>query len=386
MNAVKNFFWITTGILVLLILAALSTSMNYADGLVGFMAQGWPADAAKRIVANRSQALWHASFMALAAAAVFALFTFQKLAGAVRYKTAIAAALVLLVAGDALLLARHYIQPMPSGYVQANALTDYLKKNLGTGRVALLTQESIYNVWVGFLLPYNQIDTFNFAQMPRMPEDYKNFLSAGSKNPFRMWRFSSVKYLLGPAAFEKQLPPGQVQKVFAYDLAPAEQDGFRLVANPNGAHAVFELLDSVPRYTLLTGFQTAADDQALARLGGTGPLLNGTPAGTVETVQSRPGYVSLKTQSGEPAMLRVAERWDADWKAKVDGQPAPIRRIDYLCMGVELPAGDHEVTLCYSPSRFFFYMQCAGCLILLSALTATIPRQRIRNQSLTTPA
>jgi uncharacterized membrane protein YfhO len=64
--------------------------------------------------------------------------------------------------------------------------------------------------------------------------------------------------------------------------------------------------------------------------------------------------------------LRVAERWDADWKAEVDGRPVTVQRIDSLCQGVELLAGSHRVVLAYSPSKLFFYMQCAGYLALLS--------------------
>jgi hypothetical protein len=274
---------------------------------------------------------------------------------------------VLLISADVLILSKHYVQKMPRSYIEANALTDFLKKNIGTQRVALLTQQSVYNLWLTYLLPYNQIPTFNFTAMPRMPDDYKNLLTAGAKDPLRMWRFSGVNYLLGPSAFEKQLA-GQVKKVFAYNLAAASDGEIQLIPDPKGDHAVFELLNTVPRYTLLAGFDPAADEKALARLSGSGALLNGTLTGSVDVVNYRPGRVELKTQSDAPAMLRVAERWDADWKAQVDGRPVIVQRIDSLCQGVDLPAGAHEVVLVYSPSKLFFYMQCAGYLALLSVL------------------
>ena len=365
----RQFFWCVTAVLGVLALSALSVSMNGSAGIADFTAQGWPAEAAKTIVANQGKALWQAGFMAAFTAAVFAVFAFPRFERVLRFRNWIAAGLVLLISADVLVLSKHYIQPMPGSYIQANALTDFLKKNLGTERVALPTQQGLYNIWLTYLLPYNQIPAFNFSQMPRMPEDYKNFLTAGSKNPLRMWRFSSVKYLLGPASVEQQLPAGQVKKVFAYNLAAAPDNEFQMLADPKGAHAVFELLDTVPRYTLVSGFKPDSDEQVFARMAGNGPLLNGQVIpGAVEVVRYRPGRVELKTRSDAPAMLRVAERWDPDWKAEVDGRPAEIQRIDYLCQGVTLPAGLHTITLSYSPSRLFFYMQCAGCLAFLLAL------------------
>jgi hypothetical protein len=349
-----------------LTLWALSVSMNRTAGVAEFAAQGWPAEAARTIVANQGKALWHAAFMAAVTAAVFALFSFPNFKKLLRFKNWIAAGLVLLISADVLILSKHYVQKMPRSYIEANALTDFLKKNIGTQRVALLTQQSVYNLWLTYLLPYNQIPTFNFTAMPRMAEDYKNFLAAGSKDPLRMWRFSGVKYLLGPIGFEKQLA-GQVKKGFAYNLAGTADNEIRVIPDPNGAQAVFELLNTIPRYALLAGFDSASDGQSLARLSGNGGLLNGSLTGSVEVVNYRPGRVELKTQSDAPAMLRVAERWDADWKADVDGHSTTVQRIDSLCQGVDLPAGPHRVVLVYSPSKLFFYMQCAGYLLLLTA-------------------
>ena len=364
-SEVRRFFWFTAGVLGLLTLWAVSVSMNYTAGIADFVAQGWPADTAKTLVANQGKALWQASLMAAFAAAVFALFAFPRFERILRFRHWIAAGLVLLISSDVLILSKHYIQPMPSSYIQANALTDFLKKNLGTQRVALLTQQSIYNIWLTYLLPYNQISTFDFAQMPRMPNDYKSFLTAGSKNPLRMWRFSSVKYLLGPAAVEKQLPAGQVKKVFAYNLASAPDNELQVVPDPNGAHAVFELLDTAPRYALVTGFEPEADEQALARVAGSGSLLNGAvQPGLVEIVQCRPGRVELQTQSDVSAMLRIAERWDPDWKAEVDGIPAEVKRIDYLCQGVFLAPGKHEIKLRYAPASGLVYLQLTGYFLL----------------------
>ncbi len=37
------------------------------------------------------------------------------------------------------------------------------------------------------------------------------------------------------------------------------------------------------------------------------------------------------------------------WKATVDGEDAPIERVDYLLRGVAVGAGEHEIVMEYQP-------------------------------------
>lgn len=367
-NSVKWFFWGVTGTAGILLFWGLSLSLSPIDSASAFTKLGWPSKMAEVIVANQTRAIWHACFMAALTAAAFAIYSFSRFIPMRTKGYWIAAILALTIAADALILSKHYLQKMPRSYIQANELTHFLKANLGTQRIALLTQQDIYNVWLTYLLPYNHIPTFNFAQMPRMPIDYKNFLTATSKDPFRMWRLSSVKYLLGPAAFEKQLPAGTAKIVFSYDLAGLRDNEFQVIPNPKGTHAVFELLGAAPRYALIAGYTPLNDDQALARIADSRQSLLGGQGmtGTVEVVNAIAGKVTLKTSAETPTMLRVSERWDPDWKATIDGKAAEVKRVDYICQGVELPPGSHTVKLYYSPAMLFFYLQLAGLLVLVA--------------------
>ncbi|MBI9020963.1 MAG: hypothetical protein JEZ10_06895 [Verrucomicrobia bacterium] len=382
-SEVRNFLWVTVGALGILVLYALSVSINRAGGVADFTAHGWPKDAAQIIVQNKITALWHASFMAAVVAAVFAIFSFPNLGSRLslhpsdfsrHWKTVIGAGLVLIVAADAIKLSKHYVKEMPRSYIEANVLTDFLKKDLGSQRVALLSQQGIYGIWTTYLLPYNKIPTFNFSDMPRMASDYKVFLEAGQRDPLNMWRFSAVKYLLGPTAVEKQLV-GQARKVLVYDFAPAGDNEFQVVSTPIGAHAVFELLNTAPRYAVTTPIEPMPDEKALGLV----TRLPRPQAGSAEVLAYRPGKVKLRVSSDAPATLRIAEKWDADWKAEVDGAPAEVQRVDYLCQGVAIPAGAHDVELRYAPSKLFFYMQCAGYLILFGALVVVLLRRKARH-------
>ena len=43
------------------------------------------------------------------------------------------------------------------------------------------------------------------------------------------------------------------------------------------------------------------------------------------------------------------EAFDPGWRATVDGEPAPIERVNLLHRGVVVPAGAHDVELRYAP-------------------------------------
>lgn len=386
-KTVRRFFWCVAGACGLLMLGALSATLDRTGGVSGFLAQGGSQDAAQVIVKNKTGALWHASVMAALTAAAFAVFSFPGFGKILRFKNWIAAALVLLVAADAVALSKHYVKEMPRSYIEANALTDFLKKDLGTQRVALLTRQGIYNIWLTYLLPYNHISVFNFSDMPRMASDYKTFLEAGQRDPLNMWRFSAVKYLLAPVTVEKQLSAVNCRKVFAYTLFQGPDGGYGIAPDTNGPFAVFELSDTMPRYALFAGSRKGSDELALNRLSdfstvilspeATLPELPGSgQTGAVDVLAYRPGKVTLRTRSGVPAILRCAEKYDADWKASVDGEAVDVGRVDYLCQGVFIPAGEHTVELRYAPSRIFLYMQGGGYLILFGALVVVMIQRK----------
>ncbi len=376
-SVLRTFFWFTAVVLGVLVVCALSASINRSAGIADFTAQGWPADAARVIVSNQVKALWHTCFMAAIVAMVFAVFTFPRLGKALRCQRWIAAGLVLLIFVDVLALSKHYVKEMPRSFIQANALTGFLEKDLGIQRVALLSQQGIYGLWATYLLPYNRIPTFNFSDMPRMAKDYQVFLAAGYRDPLNMWRFSSVKYLLAPSAVEKKLLAANCRKVFAYNVFQTLDGGYGIVPDMNGSYAVFELLGTLPRYALFAGSRKGSDELALNRLADFSsvtiplesslPELNGSgQTGEVDILTYRPGKVRLRVRTGVPAILRCSEKYDVDWKASIDGTPVVVERVDYLCQGVAIFSGEHTVELRYAPSRLFFYMQCAGCLILFA--------------------
>ena len=79
----------------------------------------------------------------------------------------------------------------------------------------------------------------------------------------------------------------------------------------------------------------------------------------------------IETRSEQPAVLRVSEKYDGDWKAIVDGKPAKVLRVDYIFQGVFLDAGTHTVALRYAPDNRLLVLQALGMLIGLGAIVCS---------------
>ncbi len=382
---IRAYFWGMIALMGILGAGAMGLVMGMTGEIGSFVSDNWPQAMAKAIVENKIKALWYASFMALVVAVVFAFFGFPRFAKLHRFKNWVAALLILLVAGDAVRLSKHYVREMPKSYVAANPLTDFLKQNLGYGRVAIVQEQGIFGIFKTYTLPYNGIDVFNPGDLSRMPTDYQAFLKAAQRDPLALWEFSGVKYLLAPAALEQQVPPARVGKVFSFGVRPLSDGGFALQTDARGPYAVFELKNALPRYALFAGSRKMSDEESLRQIGdltevslsadsGFQELSGNGMTGSVRVKDYHPGRVVLSVDAVSNAVLRCAERYTSDWKARLDGQSVPVEPVDYLCQGVFIPTGDHEVELYYDASKGVLHAQFAGYLVLVAALVWSFRR------------
>lgn len=386
----QRFLWVAAGAAGILLLSALSSTFGRSEAISGFMAQGWPDGMARVIASNQAKALWHAAIMTGIAAVLFYL---PGLGAAHRFRNWIAAGLVLLVAGDAALLARHYVQPLPESLIAENNVTRVLKQQLGVQRVALVTQDSFYNSWLTYLFPYHDIRAFNITQMPRMPEEYSRFLGALERNPLRMWRLAGVTHLMGPAQIAKQLPAGEYETVFSYNVGGTPEGDILISAARSGQHIILRAREPAPRFALIGGWKKMSDTAALAELADSkvpmfgnvllAPDANVPPSaglgiiGTVDVLSYKSGHVQLHTQSEQMAMLRIADKFDPGWRATVDGKPAVVLRADYLFQAVNVPAGTHDIELKFTAPTETLWLQFAGMAVCAgSGVWIVLPKRK----------
>lgn len=303
----------------------------------------------------------------------------------------------------AVILAPHYIQTMPPGLVAENELVRYLKREVGFSRTAMAGPSEHYNQWLTYLFPYHGVPTKEVTQLPRPPDDYTAFWQA-VRDPLRQWRLAAVSHVLAPGNVAKQLMgnpawASQLEVVWAYQPFADGRGGVGVRPLPPTADApevVLRLKPALQRVEAVRSWRMVEDAEALKLLGGplfepgasvllppgspvcAPPTGDPGPPPEVEIVEAIPGRMEFTVKNHGPVVMRVAEKFDAGWRATVDGQSWPVLRVDYMFQGVALEeARTHRVVLRYAPTSWPLVMQAVGLLAGLGAsLWLAIPRRR----------
>ncbi len=88
-----------------------------------------------------------------------------------------------------------------------------------------------------------------------------------------------------------------------------------------------------------------------------------------EWVEDGTDKVSLRTNTPNPVILRLADTYMPGWIAKMDGLNVPIHRdkTSGIFREVNIPGGTHLVSFQYEPAnyRLGLYLACLGCLMIV---------------------
>jgi hypothetical protein len=308
-----------------------------------------------------------------------------------------------------------------------NPIVDFLRQQPYEHRVAglpfhapqgLELLDQVYRIeWMQHHFPYYNIQCLDLIQMARMPEDLKAYLEAlaprgtAESAPLltRHWQLTNTRYLLGAAGFldvmNQQLDPVQhrfrIEKRF--DIVakpgitrPTELEELTAVANDNGPYALFEFTGALPRAKLYASWRVNTNDPAVLNtltdlsFDPAKTVLISTPeknlaavatnenSGSVEFKSYSPKHLVLAAQAAAPSVLLLNDRYDANWRVTVDGQPAQLLRCNFLMRGVYLPAGPHTVDFQFSlPSKPLYFTLAAIVLgLILLGLLLWLERRR----------
>jgi hypothetical protein len=97
------------------------------------------------------------------------------------------------------------------------------------------------------------------------------------------------------------------------------------------------------------------------------------PAGTLHEFHVSPNGVRIKYSANLPGILTVVDSFSDGWRAQVNGQDAPVLRVDGVFRGVRIEStGEVDVRFWYRPPRWNLSLSLAGLglLILLGAVLA----------------
>ncbi|MDB4808272.1 YfhO family protein, partial [Verrucomicrobia bacterium] len=293
-------------------------------------------------------------------------------------------------------------------YEASNPLISTLAKSPHEGRVTISPLPSgllnqLYRIeWLQHQFLYNNVQSLDLVQMPRMATDHeafeRRFTITGDTNTHylagRRWELTNTRWLLGGtndvAFFNQQLDPGKgrftVATNFAVGLrpdtknpnAPGTED-FTTKFNPAGPYSLIRFDGALPRIKLYSQWQVQTNDamtlETLAKREfdpqatvivnapispSTAAL--GQSAGEVITQSYRPKEIRLTAQPTSDSVLLLNDHWSPHWRVTVDGQPAELLRCNSVMRGVRLSPGSHEVVFLFQPPLTWLYVSLASLL------------------------
>jgi hypothetical protein len=99
--------------------------------------------------------------------------------------------------------------------------------------------------------------------------------------------------------------------------------------------------------------------------------------GRVEIANEISTRISISAQMQTPGLVVLADLWDKGWSAYLNGQRAPILRVNHAIRGVVVPAGDSNLEFRYEPASFRLGLQWAAVAAFALAIwTGIILRPR----------
>lgn len=391
---IRKFTWVLLGLGGLLALWMLGVMAVWGGSVQEFAAEGW-GPYSEIIVRNRFLALAHAAGLAFVAAGFI-----HAIRGTSRGRpAALAWALALVVAADAAWLSRHYVKPSPMSFFAMNEPLKTVQAANRENRTTMMTREGFYNTWLTFQFPFHQIRCTEIPQMPRMPEDYRLFLTALNAQPIRKWQLCAVSTIMAPSgvwdniqkdpgarsAFELLHSYNAVQKP---DMTIQTAPG---TAEQPGAHCVLGFKLAAPRFMLVKNWRIMPDNDALKTLADpeispfetilvSPDTAEGLPQAAgdegaeiaVAVKELESGHAVVSASCEKPCILRFSERFTPNWTVRVDGRRQKLRRVDFLFQGVFIEPGLHEVSFDYRPANLAQYVQLSALIAWAAALAAGI--------------
>jgi hypothetical protein len=81
-------------------------------------------------------------------------------------------------------------------------------------------------------------------------------------------------------------------------------------------------------------------------------LFRGSSSSEIVFVSSSNNEFRFKARTSEPSVLVLSQMYYPGWKATVDGNPAPVYRVNYALSGILAPQGNHEIRFFFAPASF----------------------------------
>ncbi len=82
------------------------------------------------------------------------------------------------------------------------------------------------------------------------------------------------------------------------------------------------------------------------------PEIGDTANSEAKVIKYEPNRIELATRNSQPGFLVLSEIYYRGWEAWIDGQRAPVEKINYTLRGLAIPAGNHRIEFVYRAHSF----------------------------------
>jgi len=291
--------------------------------------------------------------------------------------------IVLAVGIEMSVVDRYFVnrQPQMMPLLEENYFIKSIKSDDTLYRISCPTQEPPFNYWKRFTFPMNLMNVSVPSKIDTLPEDYKNFYQAGFKDTARLWQLTNTKYIIAPKKGIMELI--KANKGFklhtTFDVNNNMQVRAPMIIN-NGQFAIARYDNALPRAAVYYNWKTMPRDNMLNELTSNSwnpknkvlitekiekSTSTVTPPSSADIIRYKPDQVVIKVNANQNGVLLLNDRFDSDWKAKIDGKPTVIFPCNYIMRGVSVDAGKHTITMTYMPYMKAFLIQLLGILIVL---------------------
>jgi uncharacterized membrane protein YfhO len=89
----------------------------------------------------------------------------------------------------------------------------------------------------------------------------------------------------------------------------------------------------------------------------------------------------MQVEGREPGLLVISQTFYHPWKAYVDGAPVRLWRANHAFQAIEVPAGQHQVTLAYEDRQFRRGAFISGITLLVCVVTWFRQRKQLTDPS-----
>ena len=293
-------------------------------------------------------------------------------------------------------------------YEGSNPLISALAKSPSEGRVTISplpsgTLDRLYRIeWLQHQFLYNNIQSLDLVQMPRMAADHEAFerrytITGDTTTHYlagRRWELTNTRWILGGtndvAFFNQQFDAGKgrftVATNFVIDIRPDTKnrdahsfENYTTQLNSNGPYSLIRFDGALPRAKLYSHWQVQTNDAAAletlakrefdphATVLVHSPIdppagALGQVAGDVSITSYRPKEIRLTAQAASESVMLLNDHWSQHWRVTVDGKAAELLRCNTVMRGVRLTPGSHQVVFRFQPPMTWLYVSLAALL------------------------